>query len=31
MNHNIFNNPEDLNDFEPSDEELERIERELDI
>lgn len=31
MNYNIFNSPEDLNDLEPSDEELERIEREFDI
>ena len=31
MNYNIFNSPEDLNDLEPNDEDLERIERELGI
>lgn len=31
MNYNLFNSPEEVNDLEPSDEELERIERELGI
>ena len=31
MNYNLFNSPEEANDYEPSDEELERIERELGI